>query len=136
MEPVALRRWEWQDDITANLRHDLRHCKFMRLSAGDPVWPLNPTGPQPAPRIEGNTWQYGQNLTRAKQGWYPAEHVIRPPDRMIHEAQRQRTDNHIQSPPGETQPDECDHDVPTPMGTEPHESPAETDEEQENLTSS
>ena len=64
----------------------------MRLTFGDTIWPIVfGSGPPPTPRTDGNTWQYGQNLTTAKHGWYPAEHVTRPPRDMLHEAQRQGT---------------------------------------------
>jgi hypothetical protein len=64
----------------------------MKLTPCETIWPRDHVdGLRPTPRIDGTTWQYGQNLTTAKHGWYPAEYVTRPPDDMLHEAQRQGT---------------------------------------------
>ena len=92
MEPRATRSWSWVDDRTANSCYDLKGFKFMKLNLGDTIWPIDHIeGPRPTPRIDGIPLQYGQNLTTAKHGWYPAEHVTRPPDDTLHEAQRQGT---------------------------------------------
>ena len=92
MEPRAIRAWTWVDDQTGEAGYDLRNFRFMRLNLDDKIWPIDfGCGPPPAARTDGKTWQYGQNLTTAKHGWYPAEHVTRPPREMLHEAQRQGT---------------------------------------------
>ena len=79
MEPRAIRSWTWVHDRTADIGNDLRNFKFMRSTLGDTIWPLDHVdGPRPTPRIDGTTWQYGQNLTTATHGWYPAGYVTRP----------------------------------------------------------
>ena len=92
MEPRAIRAWTWVDDQTGEAGYDFRNFRFMRLALGDSIWPIDyGSGSPPTPRTDGNTWQYGQNLTTAKHGWHLAEHVTRPPEDMLHEAQRQGT---------------------------------------------
>ena len=92
MEPRAIRSWTWVDDRTSDIGNDLRNFKLMRLTLGDTIWPLDYVdGPRPTPRIDGTTWQYGQNLTTAEHGWYPAEYATRLPENMLHDAQRQGT---------------------------------------------
>ena len=92
MEPRATRSWSRVDDRTTNSCYDLKGFRFMKPNLGDTIWPIDHMeGPRPTPRIDGISWQYGQNLTTAKHGWYPAEYVLRPPESMLHDTQRERT---------------------------------------------
>ena len=88
MEPVALRNWNRRDDSDHDDHPELINSCFMTLHVGDTIWPLRGSDPQPTERSDGQPWQYGQNITTARHGWYPSSFVRRPPEHFIHESQR------------------------------------------------
>ena len=101
MNAGAASNWQWQDDQTADILRDLQSFRFMTIRQGEVIWPQNNSGPQPTPRLDGQAWQYGQNLTTARYGWYPTDLVPQPPEQLLHESQRPRR---ADAPPAEPIP--------------------------------
>ena len=109
MEASAVTSWQWQDDQTTDILRDLRGFHFTVLHKDDIVWPQRTVGAHPTPRMDGQAWQYGQNLTTARYGWYPTNLVRQPPEHMLHKSQRPRAETPTSAEPSVRMREISDH---------------------------